>query len=52
MWGQNRAKKACRSVLSQWYHSGDATSNRERNGEGGGEGERRREKGRDWEKRE
>ena len=23
-------KKACRSVPSQWYHSGDTTSNRER----------------------
>ena len=27
---KSEVKKACRSVPSQWYHSGDATSNRER----------------------
>jgi len=27
---KREVNKACRSVLSQWYHSGDATSNTER----------------------
>jgi len=41
---KREVKKACRSVLSQWYHSGDATSNRERQKQREKERKREREK--------
>ena len=44
-WGPKERRKACRSVPSQWHHSGDATRNRERE-----ERERSRERFRGYKK--
>ena len=47
---KREVKKSCRSVTSQWHHSGDATSNTQRKRKKERESERKRKKEREIER--